>query len=346
MLYATTRNKNDTYTAQRALRENRAPDGGLYIPVQIPSYDHDQILELKNLPAGEIIARVMNQFFACRINRWDVEFAIGKNIFNLVSMSHRITVGELWRNADGEFSRITRILTERIAVEKEDCVPGQWMRVATRIAVLFALFAELMRKDLAAPEEPVDIAVPTGDFCWPLAAWYGRAMGLPIGTIVCCCNENGTAWDLLRRGQMKTDGPVIKSNTPGYDFALPDGLEALICLTLGWEESARYQAACEKGGIYEISEEQHDLLSRGMYASVSSSKRLLADISNAYRTHGYVFCPYSALVYAGLMDYRATAGEGNGALIVCERSPLHSQELVARTMGTTVEQLRKWLSVV
>ena len=37
MLYVTTRNNNDVFTAQHALAENRGADGGLYIPFANPA---------------------------------------------------------------------------------------------------------------------------------------------------------------------------------------------------------------------------------------------------------------------------------------------------------------------
>ena len=47
MLYVTTRNNRDAYTAQRVLRENRGPDGGLYVPFREPVFSREEIDALK-----------------------------------------------------------------------------------------------------------------------------------------------------------------------------------------------------------------------------------------------------------------------------------------------------------
>ena len=41
MLYVTTRNDQEVYTAQRALREGRGPDGGFYVPFRDPVFPEE-----------------------------------------------------------------------------------------------------------------------------------------------------------------------------------------------------------------------------------------------------------------------------------------------------------------
>ena len=89
MLYATTRSKVATYTAQRALKEERAPDGGFYMPTSLPVYSHEELEALLKEPAGEIVARILNSFFKGKLGRMDVEFALGRKFFGLARISHR-----------------------------------------------------------------------------------------------------------------------------------------------------------------------------------------------------------------------------------------------------------------
>ena len=114
MLYATTRSKVATYTAQRALKEERSPDGGYYIPTSLPVYSADELEALLKEPASEIVARILNGFFKGKLGRMDVEFALGRKFFGLARISHRIVIGELWRNADGSFSELCRRLAQRL----------------------------------------------------------------------------------------------------------------------------------------------------------------------------------------------------------------------------------------
>ena len=56
-------------------------------------------------------------------------------------------------------------------------------------------------------------------------------------------------------------------------------------------------------------------------------------------TSDYLLSPYSALVYSGLMDYRALAGEGTPALLVAEESPLRWGEEVLTALDMPVENI-------
>ena len=71
MLYITTRNSRDAFTAQRALRESRGPDGGMYLPFHAPSYSPADLDALAALPFGQRIAEVLNRLFQSKCSGWD-----------------------------------------------------------------------------------------------------------------------------------------------------------------------------------------------------------------------------------------------------------------------------------
>lgn len=342
MLYATTRSKVATYTAQRALKEERAPDGGFYVPTRIPVYDRDALLELMKEPSSAIVARILNDFFKTDLGKLDVEFAIGRRFFGVSDISHRIFIGELWRNSDWSFEGLCRRLTQRLSVEVGTAEPGAWMRIACRVALMFAIVAELYRKGSLSWFEETDIAVLTGDFEGPYAAYVARRMGLPMGRIICCCNENGGVWDLINRGQMKLNGKVHRTFTPKCDTAVPAGLELLIRDRLEWDDVEEFLELQQKGGTYYLSAEEHRHFREGLCAAVVGDSRVKLAIPNLYRTNGYILCPYSALVYTGLMDYRSRPGPRRAALMLTDFDPRESKEIVIRALAISDQELDEW----
>jgi len=100
VLYKTTRDDNDTYTAHRVLHENRASDGGVFIPFRMPLFSEKEIAELVSVGFGETVAAILNKFFSCHLTGWDVDFCIGRNAIKLDTMSHRMVVAELWHNPE------------------------------------------------------------------------------------------------------------------------------------------------------------------------------------------------------------------------------------------------------
>ena len=342
MLYATTRSKVATYTAQRALKEERAPDGGLYVPASLPVYNQEALTALLREEPAEIVAWILNGFFKTKLGRLDVEFALGRRFFGLVGISHRIVIGELWRNSEGSFEDLCRRLTDRISAEEGIREPGLWMRIACRIALVFAMFARLRSEGAIGHSEIVDAAVLTGDFEGPYALWTARKMGLPIGQIVCCCNENSGVWDLINRGQMKLGAKVISTETPKCDTAVPPALELLVHDRLEWDDLEEYLTARKKGGTFYLGPEEHRHFREGLSASVIGGSRVKLAIPNLYRTNGYILCPYSALVYAGLMDYRSRPGPRRTALMLTDYDPRECAETVTKALAISDRELRAW----
>lgn len=336
MLYITTRDHNDAYTPHRVLGDNRSADGGLFLPMQFPKVTKEQLADLRNKSFGQNMADILNLFFQGRLDGWDVDFSIGRYASKLTAMSHRIYIAEVWHNADHDFARIVRNLSGRLRGNKDTTdAPTNWAWISIRIATLFALFGELCRLNVADPDSPIDVALPSGDFAGPMAVWYARQMGLPVANIICACDENDAAWDLLRNGQINMNASMT----------IPSDLERLIYGTLGLEESKRFAQQMDLRKSYSIPADQVDSVCKGLYPAVISWKRRGEIIHGVYGSNTYILDPGSAMAYGGLQDYRALAGETRPAMILTERGPMCSAETVAKAMGISVEMLKQRLNL-
>ena len=340
MLYVSTRNASETHTARKALLETRAPDGGFYVPF---GGGGDLAAGLAGRKFGDSVARVMNHLFQAGMTEHDVRLAAGRSPVRISALANRILMGECWYNLDGEYARLVKNLTAHFCPEAS-LQKGSWAPIGVGIGVLFGIFGELMGKGLASDEKKVDISLVSGDFSLAMAAWYARSWGLPIGNIVCCCNENNAVWNLFTHGALRTDGVSIPTCTPDADVCIPDSLERLIFECGGSREAERYVECVRKGETYYPDDLTLAKLRRGMYVSVVNTPRMMDIIPNAYTTHGYVLSPYSALAYGGLLDYRAVTGESRRSLILAEKSPLVDRETVASALGINAEALENELN--
>lgn len=344
MLYVTTRDPKDAYTANRALSENRCPAGGFFVPMRLPRYEESEIAALTEKSFSQNVADILNLLFGTQLDGWGVEFGIGRYPVKLVSLNSRTVVAESWHNPVYRFERLACGIEK--AIRQSDQIsklPSDWLMIASRIAVLFGVTGQLLRDGTLAASQKLDIALPAGDFSAPMAAWYARAMGLPIGMIVCCCNENTALWNLFHKGQLHTGAVAMRTHTPEFDYAVPDDLERLIFSALGRQEAERFCDICRIGGHYELESEQMKRLRDGMYISVVSDKRMASTIPNLYKTTGYVPSPETALAYSGLMDYRAATGESRPALLLSEESPVFSLQFAAECMNITPAELKQIL---
>jgi threonine synthase len=339
MLYISTRNPKDTYTAYRALHEQNAPDGGMYVPFQKPVLSAEDLQQLYNDSFGQNVAKMLNRFFAARLTGWDVECAVGRNPVKLTSLGRRTIVGELWHNLELTYSGLEKSLY--VLLTDKGQKPIGWSQIAIRIAVICGLMGELHRAGI----KEVDVAVAAGDFSTPIAVWYCRQMGLPIGMIICGCNENGALWDLLHRGECNTGAATVKTDLPELDVAFPAYLEQLIFATQSKEEFARYLGVAADGGVYALEEENLAKLNDRLCASVVGSSRVDTVISSVYRTNDCFIDPVTALSYGSLQDYRARTGENRMTVLLADYNPKLYADRVANAVGISNRELLERLRV-
>ena len=332
MLYATTRNQKETFTAQRALKEQRAPDGGFYIPFRYPVFSQEELDSFKTRPFRENAAELLGLLFGTRLSGFDLEFLIGRQPVSLQKIGRRTLSCERWRNPGWSFEGAVRDLASAIRSEKPEVgeVPyGPWAQVGMGIISLFCVFGML-----DGPKEPgqkLDIALSCGELYSAVSAWYARAWGLPIGKIVVGCRDHSGLWDLLHSGEMSTVRP------------LPAGMEMLICLCGGQREAQRYGEAVAAQKTYVPMDQTYQNLKKGLAVSIISEARIRETIPAAYQTHGYLLSPESALGYAGLLDYRAASGSGGWGMLLCDRGPSLDRQETARSLGVTLRQAEEIL---
>ena len=312
MLYASTRDERDAFTAARTLAGDFAADGGLFVPFRLPRYSWQEIADLSNQSFGQIIAQLLNMFFSVKLTGWDVDFSIGRAPVKLVWMNHRLIVAELWHNPGTSYQYLVDRLYERIRITGAKNTATDWAKVAVRISVLFGVISILIKEKYAGPGKPVDIAVSADDFSLPTAAWYARKMGLPIGMITCGCNINSGLWDLLRRGEYTSVGVPVEIRA---------GHERLIHETLGTAEARRYGQRCELGKVFSVSEEALPKLNNGFFAAVVGEGRVASLISSVHKSGGYRLSREDALAYGALQDYRAGIAEGRSSLMLADNKP-------------------------
>ena len=339
MLYLSSKNYSDTYTAHKTIHTAYANDGGLYLPFRLPKLEKAFIRALPDNTASKNMADILNIFFSTGITELDMDFAIGKHSMRLSAIHPRVIMGELWYNAQWNFDATIQSVSDSLRRENKGETPAEWVRTAVRIASIFALYGQAVSEGVIVQGDTIDVAVPIGDFSAPMAAWYARRMGLPIGIIICGCNENSAIWDLFNLADMSTGDTVSETLTPLCDHQVPPSLVRLIYHVLGAEEAVRYDAICLAGRHYAPPEEMYDALKEGLFTAVSSISRIDNVIRNVNSTAGYILSPYDALAYGALLDYRNKSGQGTHCLLLSERNPICDDKTTAYALGITTDEL-------
>ena len=343
MLYLTTRSKRDAYTAHRVLREGRGPDGGLYIPLRKPAFSEEDIAEFARLSFNECIAHLLNLQFNTHLTGAYVDLALGRYSVRLKKLNQRIIMAECWHNTAWNFSGMVNALLALLWDDSDGEPKGDWIYIATGIAVLFGFYGELNRAGISNPDTPFDISFVSGDFVLPMSAWYARAWGLPVGNIVCSCNENSELWNFICHGQLRMDTVAVNTAVPEADVAVPKNLERLISAVVGPEEALRYVACARLGQTYYCEGSLLSAIRKGLFVSVVSQPRMSETIPNVFGSIGYILSPYDAIAYAGLLDYRSRTGSNRYGLVFSHRAPILELDFTAKALGTTAEELKTYI---
>lgn len=341
MLYISSRNKTDSFTSYRTLCNDNAPDGGLFLPYQLPHIDGAALQKMCICSFGENVAQILKLFFSAKLTAWDVECCIGRVPVRISPMNHRILCAECFHNPQNSYNYLVDSLYRYLTQGKSN-KPTTWAKIAIQIAVLFGLYA-LMPEEV---RENVDISLTAGDFSSPMAAWYARKMGLPIRKIICCCNENGAAWDLIQRGEFNTGMPMVDTGMQELDQPCPEQIERLMYHTLGFDKTQEYNAVCNKKGVIHLDEDAFAQLSSGFAAAVVGRDRILSTVRSVYRSNGYFISPVTAIAYGGLQDFRAKSGESRHTLILADHAPSLFADQVSQACGMTKTEFMKALTSV
>ncbi len=307
MLYLTTRDDKDAYTANRTLYLDIAPDGGSFVPFRLPVFAKEEMDEFLSQPFGQIVADILNIFYSGKFSAWDVDMAIGRKPLKLVSLSQKILLAEIWHNPSDSFGYAVKNLYMK-ATDNQGLKPTVWFEISAYIAFLFGIFGEMKKQGMQVSP---DVAVETSNMPLLVALLYARKMGLSTGKMVISCKENSSMWDVLRRGSFANtlpDEEKILIEQILYNCFAPDAVK-------------KYLFAKADGCVYTADSEKTEQLKDCTFAAVVSDSRLENVINSVMRTDAYQIGADTARVFGGLYDYRASTRENNLTLVLVADSP-------------------------
>ncbi len=196
-------------------------------------------------------------------------------------------------------------------------------RLAPQIVYYFSAYADLLSQGRIAAGDPVNFAVPTGNFGNILAAFYARSMGLPVGKLLCASNRNHVLTDFFTTGTYDARRQFFKTNAPSMDILISSNLERLL-----------YEAADRDGGLislwmkqlretgtYSVGEQRLDWLRDLFAAGYADDMQTDVEIRTLFEQERYLLDPHTAVASRALRDYRARTQDETYTVLVATASP-------------------------
>ena len=307
MLYLSTNNKADAFTAYKVLRSSEAPDGGMFMPMQIPVQDDVALAAFEQMHFGETVATILNLFYGTKLSGWDVDFGVGRQAVDLVAMGSKVCVVESWHNPAGSHSYFERRLYELVTNEQAtDYILNTWFKTSVDIAVLFGVYGMYCRRGIYE----FDIAVQTGDFQHLFAIRYAQKMGLPIRYVILGCMEDDGLWDFLSYGDF-----ISSKKERNICF------EALLWLEFSYGEAMKYSEATQKKSTYRLPVFKLEQFRRDIFGSVVGDQRRAQLTESTKNDNRYRMDNDTARAFCALQDYRAKTGENRNTLLFANNIP-------------------------
>ena len=207
-------------------------------------------------------------------------------------------------------------------------------RLTPQIVYYVFAYTRLLADGTIKAGDPVNFAVPTGDFGNILAAYYAKRMGLPIGKLICASNSNKVLFDFFETGEYDRNREFILTSSPSMDILISSNLERLIYHISGddADRCAAFMRELKETGRYNITEEMRAQLS-DFVSGYADEEQTAAEIREVFENNGYVIDPHTAVASSVYRRYRRETGDSTPSVIDSTASPFKFEGSVMKALG-------------
>ena len=191
-------------------------------------------------------------------------------------------------------------------------------RLAPQIAYYFSAYLDLVSSGQIETGEPVNFAVPTGNFGNILAAYYAKRMGLPVGKLICASNKNNVLTDFVRTGVYDRRREFFKTMSPSMDILISSNLERLL-FELSGREPQRVKLRMDKlasEGVYELYDEEREEVQELFWADFCGEDETVETIYEFFEEYQYPMDTHTACAMYAASNYIAQHEKDAAPMVV------------------------------
>ncbi|NLF79602.1 MAG: threonine synthase [Clostridia bacterium] len=214
-----------------------------------------------------------------------------------------------------------------------------WGRLLPQIVYYYYGYGRMVAKKRIAMGEPIEIAVPTGNFGNILAAWYARRMGLPVSRFYCASNCNNVLTEVINEGTYNRLRPFHKTISPSMDILISSNFERFIFDISGNDSfyTGRAFELLQAEGKFYIEAGLRAKYAELMVGGYAEEDECRAAIRDAFEQYHYLLDPHTAVGYAVANKLRAASPGGDKLLLVSTASPYKFPAAVLEALGKLPE---------
>lgn len=208
-------------------------------------------------------------------------------------------------------------------------------RLAPQVVYYFRAYGDLVKAGRIAPGDRVNFVVPTGNFGDILAGYFAKAMGLPVGRLVCASNANDVLTEFISTGRYDRRRPFYKTTSPSMDILVSSNLERLLFLLS--RDSAYVAGLMQQlsaDGAYQLSGELLDKLRQDFSCGCCDDQGAADVIGRLWRKQHYLCDPHTAVAWSVAEQLDAELrGTGAPTVVLSTASPYKFPAAVLSALG-------------
>ena len=208
-------------------------------------------------------------------------------------------------------------------------------RLAPQVVYYFRAYGDLVKAGRIAPGDKVNFVVPTGNFGDILAGYFAKAMGLPVGRLVCASNANDVLTEFISTGRYDRRRPFYKTTSPSMDILVSSNLERLLFLLS--RDSAYVAGLMQQlsaDGAYQLSGELLGKLQQDFSCGCCDDQGAADVIGRLWREQHYLCDPHTAVAWSVAEQLDAELrGTGAPTVVLSTASPYKFPAAVLSALG-------------
>lgn len=211
-----------------------------------------------------------------------------------------------------------------------------WGRLLPQIVYYVTSYLTLCKNGDVTMGQEVDFCIPTGNFGDIMAGYYAKALGVPVGRLICASNQNNVLSDFLANGKYNANRDFYKTSSPSMDILVSSNLERLLYHETGdAEQVAEWMRQLATAGEYQIDTDTLARIKETFTAGWANEEQVSVEIARLHQQNGYLADPHTAVAFHVL---RSLPASGNPAVVLSTASPYKFSGKVLQALGQQVPQ--------
>ena len=221
-----------------------------------------------------------------------------------------------------------------------------WGRILPQIVYYASAYCDLLKAGAISKGQTVNVCVPTGNFGNILAAYYAKAMGIPINRLICASNQNNVLTDFINTGTYDRNRAFYNTLSPSMDILISSNLERMLFELSGRDDRLvrEYMSQLAEYGSYRVDSSIRTKLKKEFSAGYCDDQETKAMIARMWNERSYLIDPHTAVAFHVLEEYREDTGDDTPTVVVSTASPFKFCNSVLDALG--VKQHKAGLEIL